>query len=63
MKSYLITDPSYYGTTPDHLESALDVVYSHNLPEFAVFRDKQTSDYPTLAQTFVTISREYKIPR
>jgi len=63
VKSYLITDPSYYGTTPDHLESVLDVVYSHNLPEFAVFRDKQTSDYPTLAQTFVTISREYKIPR
>ncbi|MDD5052661.1 MAG: thiamine phosphate synthase [Sulfuricurvum sp.] len=63
MKTYLITDPAYYGTTPDHLESALDVVYSHNLPDFSLYRDKQTSEYSTLAQTFVTISREYKIPR
>ena len=63
MKSYLITDPSYYGTTPDALEPALDVIYSHNFPDFALFRDKQTSDYRTLAQTFITISREYKIPR
>lgn len=62
MKSYLITDPSIYGSTSDALESALDVVYSHNLPDFALFRDKQTSEYSTLAQTFVTISREYKIP-
>ncbi|MDD2837454.1 MAG: thiamine phosphate synthase [Sulfuricurvum sp.] len=63
MRSYLITDPSFYGTTPDHLESALDVVYSHRLPDFALFRDKQTADYAALAHTFVTISREYKVPR
>ncbi|WP_295041782.1 thiamine phosphate synthase [Sulfuricurvum sp.] len=63
LKHYLITDPSYYGSTADHLESALDVIYSHALPDFALFRDKHTSDYRTLAQTFVTISREYKIPR
>lgn len=62
MKSYLITDPSYYGTMPETIESALDVIYSHNFPDFALFRDKQTSDYRTLAQTFITISREYKIP-
>jgi thiamine-phosphate pyrophosphorylase len=62
MKSYLITDPTYYGTTSDALESALDVIYSHRFPDFALFRDKQTSDYRTLAQTFITISREYKIP-
>lgn len=63
MKHYLITDPAFYGTTPDHLASALDVIYSHTLPDFALFRDKQTTDYQTLAQTFVTISREYKVPR
>lgn len=63
MKSYLITDPAYYGTTPDALESILDLVYSHTLPDFALFRDKQTSDYPALAKTFIALSREYQIPR
>ncbi len=63
LKHYLITDPSFYGNTSADLESALDVVYSHILPDFALFRDKQTTDYAALAQTFVTISREYKIPR
>jgi len=62
VKSYLITDPSFYGTLPETIESALDVIYSHTLPDFALFRDKQTFEYPTLAQTFITISREYKIP-
>lgn len=63
MKSYLITDPSYYGSTPDALESSLDVVYSHTLPDVALFRDKQTLHYCDLAQTFISISRSYKIPR
>jgi thiamine-phosphate pyrophosphorylase len=62
MKSYLITDPSYYGSTPDALESALDVIYSHRFPNFAVFRDKQTHEYADLAHTFITLSRQYKIP-
>jgi thiamine-phosphate pyrophosphorylase len=62
MKTYLITDPSYYGSTPDSLESALDVIYSHNFPDFALFRDKQTSNYRTLAHTFITLSRQYQIP-
>lgn len=61
MKHYLITDPSFYGNTSADLESALDVVYSHVLPDFALFRDKQTSDYQKLAHLFVTISREYKV--
>jgi thiamine-phosphate pyrophosphorylase len=62
VKSYLITDPTFYGTTPETIESALDVIYSHNLPDFSLFRDKQTVEYSSLAQTFITISREYKIP-
>lgn len=62
MKSYLISDPAFYGSTPETIESALDVIYSHNFPDFALFRDKQTSDYRTLAHTFITLSRHYKIP-
>ncbi len=63
MKHYLITDPAFYGSTPDALEAALDVIYSHTLPDFALFRDKQTSRYRDLAQTFISVSRSYKIPR
>jgi len=63
VKHYLITDPSFYGSTPDALESALDVIYSHTLPDFALFRDKQTTHYRDLAQTFVTVSRSYRISR
>lgn len=62
-KNYLITDPTFYGTTSDHLESVLDVIYSHKLPDFALFRDKQTDHYHDLAQTFVRVSRSYKISR
>jgi thiamine-phosphate pyrophosphorylase len=45
------------------LEAALDVVLSHTLPDFVVFRDKQTSHYPLLAQTFVQTCGAYKIPK
>lgn len=63
MKSYLITDPAFYGSNTDSLEGALDVVLSHTLPDFVLLRDKQTSDYSNLAQTFVTVCRYYNIPK
>lgn len=63
MKSYLITDPTFYGHTPEALESALDVIYSHTLPDFALFRDKQTIHYRELAEKFISISRIYTISR
>lgn len=63
MKHYLITDPSLYGTAPDTLEASLDVIYSHRLPDFALFRDKQTDHYRDLAQTFIAVSRGYSISR
>ena len=63
MKSYLITDPAFYGNDADSLESALDVVLSHTLPDLVVFRDKQTTHYPSLAQMFVQTCSAYKIPK
>ncbi|MBD3798661.1 thiamine phosphate synthase [Sulfuricurvum sp.] len=62
LKHYLITDPIFYGTTPDTIEGSLDVIYSHSLPDFALFRDKQSTNYRDLAETFVAVSRSYKIP-
>jgi len=63
VKSYLITDPAFYGSNTDSLEGALDVVLSHTLPDFVLLRDKQISDYSNLAQTFVTVCRYYNIPK
>jgi thiamine-phosphate pyrophosphorylase len=63
IKSYLITDPALYGNDADCLESALDVVLSHTLPDFALFRDKQTQQYNTLAKIFVETCIAYKIPK
>jgi thiamine-phosphate pyrophosphorylase len=63
IKSYLITDPALYGNDADSLESALDVILSHTLPDFALFRDKQTQQYNTLAKIFVETCGAYKIPK
>ncbi len=63
MKRYLITDPDYYGSSASELELALDAVYSHHLPDFALFRDKSSSDYRSMAEVFLDISREYKIAK
>ena len=63
MKSYLITDPSFYGSTPEALESSLQTVFSRTIPDFALFRDKQTSDYPSLARTFVDVCRRHAVAK
>ncbi|MGA9045074.1 thiamine phosphate synthase [Sulfuricurvum sp.] len=63
MKSYLITDPSFYGSSRDSLESSLNAVLSKTIPDFALFRDKQTSDYPILAQSFIRVCRSYGISK
>lgn len=61
MKTYLITDPSYYGSSADSLESSLEVVFSKNIPDFILYRDKSTSEYAQLASAFVKICRRYTI--
>jgi thiamine-phosphate pyrophosphorylase len=62
INSYLITDPTYYGTSSDSLELALTTIFSKLIPDFALFRDKQCSDYPTLAQAFILLCRQHNIP-
>jgi thiamine-phosphate pyrophosphorylase len=63
VKRYLITDPSSYGSTPDSIESALHAVLSQNLPDFALYRDKQTYDYAELASAFIRVCREYTVSK
>jgi len=59
VKSYLITDPSYYGNDSILLTSTLSNVLNHYSPDFAVFRDKKTSDYSALASTFIDVCRRH----
>jgi len=61
VKTYLITDPSYYGSSADSLESSLEAVFSKNIPDFILYRDKSTSEYAQLASAFVKICRRYTI--
>jgi thiamine-phosphate pyrophosphorylase len=39
----------------------LEVVFSKNIPDFILYRDKSTSEYPKLASAFVKICRRYTI--
>jgi thiamine-phosphate pyrophosphorylase len=61
VKTYLITDPSYYGSSADSLESSLEAVFSKNIPDFILYRDKSTSEYPQRASRFLHVCRRYTI--
>lgn len=58
MKSYLITDPLFYGhcelTFADRLKSVLDCY----APDFILFRDKKTPFYSECARVYIDICRD-----
>jgi thiamine-phosphate pyrophosphorylase len=62
LHTYLITDPSFYGTVSNVLEASLTKIFSKSIPDFALFRDKQTAEYPKLAKIFIAVCRRYNIP-
>lgn len=63
MKSYLITDPLFYGNSEETLSDRLKSVLDHHTPDFVLFRDKETPFYPELARIFIDICREKKVPK
>lgn len=63
MKSYLITDPAYYGSGSASFSQTLQTVFRRYTVDFALFRDKQTPDYSALAQTFILLCRQHNIPK
>jgi thiamine-phosphate pyrophosphorylase len=63
LQSYLITDPAFYGSSSHSLESSLIAVFNKNIPDFIVYRDKHTSDYPALAETFIKLCRSHNVPK
>ncbi len=61
MKSYLITDPAFYGTTPHELRNVLEGVLRVHTPDYVCFRDKSTSDFKALAEVFVATCKAHRI--
>jgi thiamine-phosphate pyrophosphorylase len=45
MKSYLITDPSYYTSNPKILSKKLQYIIKEKSPDFICIRDKKTENY------------------
>lgn len=61
MKSYLITDPKYYGNSSSTLEHSLEKILEKNKPEYICFRDKSSINYQELAQIFIKTCKKYDI--
>jgi thiamine-phosphate pyrophosphorylase len=61
LKAYLITDPAYYGSTPDRLVATLDEVLQKTSCDMICYRDKLNSDYALMA-TFFLGAVEAKCP-
>jgi thiamine-phosphate pyrophosphorylase len=53
MQRYLITDPEYYGATPDILVQRLDAIVDADTCDMICFRDKQTENYALMASFFL----------
>jgi len=61
LKSYLITDPQYYGSTPSHLLKTLSLHVKDKAIDYICFRDKSTQDIEPLIQTFVAFAKANNI--
>ena len=60
IKSYLITDPSLFGGTPELLQASLQTAIKKFSPDFICLRDKQSADYPALAKVFLALKGKHK---
>ena len=54
IKSYLITDPAYYGTDTTTFTSKLSTIFDKNRVDFALYRDKENSEYARFADIFIS---------
>ncbi|NOQ31351.1 MAG: thiamine phosphate synthase [Helicobacteraceae bacterium] len=61
MISYLITDPLFYGSTPESLKNKLTEILHKYRVDYVCFRDKSTTIYEKIAEAFIATSKEAKI--
>lgn len=60
IKSYLITDPSFYQPTVKSFSKYLQNIYQKHHVDYACFRDKQNKNIKELAYAFLKLSSEKK---
>lgn len=60
MKSYLITSQSFYTHKRDTFREKLQMQLQKHQPDFALFRDKETQNYESLAKDFLDVTAAFK---
>jgi len=60
IKSYFITDPSIIGSTSLSLLESLPKIIDIYKPDYISLRDKNTSFYPVLAESFLSLKGSHK---
>ena len=60
IKSYLITDPSLFGNTPEELRVKLSKSIEKYSPDYVCLRDKNSTDYIRLAEAFLSLEGTHK---
>ncbi len=60
IKSYLITDPSLFGSTPEKLIETLSISLAQHIPDFVCLRDKENGSYAELAKAFLGLKGSHK---
>ncbi|MBC8237243.1 MAG: thiamine phosphate synthase [Helicobacteraceae bacterium] len=60
MKKYLITSSEFYTDAPEIFREKLLKQIQIHQPQYALFRDKTTSNYELLAEIFIAVCKEFK---
>lgn len=61
LKSYLITDPKYYSNNEELFRKNLTKVLKNKKVDMACFRDKESSNFESLAKIFIEVCNEFNI--
>ncbi len=61
IKSYLITDPEFYGTDLTTFTKTLTDTIDKNSIDFALYRDKQNLEYSIFAEEFILTCKQKNI--
>jgi len=61
MKTFLITDPEYYGSDPRRFALRFARILRKTRPDAVIFRDKQSKHFDALAKAFVATARRFGI--
>ena len=60
LKKYLITSPDFYTNNPEIFEEKLTQQLKLHQPDYALFRDKTTSNYEALAEIFIEVCKKFE---